>query len=197
MENQYCSKCGANIPAEAIFCTNCGNSIQNIQSKKNNFSKKKGLIFLIGMIVCGFIILAIFLMPSIFPKNPLVGTWQSDNNIYSFENGSVLISDDNETIKIYGSYKTYIGQDAIDCFEKYSSDDSVLDELKEKKKDLYFYDITVESVLYKGKDNTDEYLSYLKENDSVTQIIAIMITPSKGNLYNLDSGKVGALSKVD
>ena len=197
MENQYCSKCGANIPAEAIFCTNCGNSIQNIQSKKNNFSKKKGLIFLIGMIVCGFIILAIFLMPSIFPKNPLVGTWQSDNNIYSFQNGSVIISDDNETIKIYGSYKSYIGQDAIDCFENYSSVDSVLDELKEKKKDLYFYDITVESVLYKGKDNTDEYLSYLKENDSVTQIIAIMITPSKGNLYNLDSGKVGALSKVD
>jgi len=197
MNNQYCSKCGGDIPKKETFCTKCGSDIQIIKSKKIVFSKKKGLILLAGMIVCGLILLAIFLIQTIFPKEPLTGTWRSDKNTYSFENGSVLITDEKEILKIYGTYKLYSGQDAIDFFENNSSDDSVLDELKVNKKDLHFYDITVNSVRYNGEDNTDKYLSYLKQNDSVTQIIAVKISSSEVNLYDLVSGKIGTISKVD
>lgn len=124
-----CNKCGNVVPNNAVFCTNCGASLNNVpngmqnnmvqnnsQNNKNNKKKKSGLLI--------FIVLVVVIVAGVFGVRFIINKFKSTNDSGSPSTGEVLTSvkDENGNLKfISGKFSSVKVEDEDDAFEALNS----------------------------------------------------------------------------
>lgn len=150
----FCPKCGANLPNESEFCSNCGNSLKKFSSfisqqhQPNNVKKRKIKKYII-FIMSSLVVFAVILVAVIIYSNS-----NNTNNMYSD------VSQKKELSYSYseGDIPKFI--DGTFSNKKISSSEDVLEALEDIRSEMQFKNISKE--LKFSSSEVSENFTYYK-----------------------------------